>query len=70
MGCYGDKYTCNNKQEDGRFTKERLYRMVVNQQWGEMFHSHKVEVLPARISDHRPLFIKADEASSTRLRRS
>lgn len=70
MGWHGEKYTWSNKQEDKRFTKERLDRMIVNQQWVEIFNSHQVETLPARTSDHMPLLTKTEEANSTKIRGS
>lgn len=44
--------------------------MVANKQWVEMFNSYKVEVLPARTLNHRPLLITAETTNPTRIRGS
>jgi hypothetical protein len=57
LGYRGSKYTWSNKREVGEFIKERLDRALANAGWCAQFPAIVTEVLAARSSDHRPLWI-------------
>jgi hypothetical protein len=57
LGYIGSKYTWTNYRQDGSFFKERLGRAVANMGWIQLYKKVEVNVLAARTSDHKPLFI-------------
>lgn len=57
-----DKYTWNNKHCDNSFIEERLDRVIDNRLWKNLFDGVKVEILPAIISDHRPIVFFANNS--------
>jgi hypothetical protein len=57
LGYIGSKYTWTNCRQDGSFIKEHLDRAVANMGWIQLYKKVEVNVLAARRSDHKPLFI-------------
>lgn len=63
----GPRYTWCNNRKDGNFTKERLDGVVVNKNWFAIYPNVDVNVLPAKSSDHCPLWINLNpQITSTR----
>ncbi|XP_062155097.1 uncharacterized protein LOC133863122 [Alnus glutinosa] len=54
----GSKYTWSNKRSSPDFIKARLDRALVNPGWCSRHPDVLVEVLAARSSDHKPLWIQ------------
>jgi hypothetical protein len=57
MGHKGAKFTWNNGQSDEGYIKERLDRVVRNNEWRGLFSEVTVHILPSRVSNHKPLLI-------------
>lgn len=57
LGLVGSKFTCSIAREDGSFMKERLDRVLANNEWRMFFQEVEVQVLAARSSDHKPLLV-------------
>ena len=57
LGFIGSKYTWSNAKEDESFMEERLDRALANIDWCAWFQEVEVQVLPARLSDHKPILI-------------
>ncbi|XP_042974686.1 uncharacterized protein LOC122306319 [Carya illinoinensis] len=64
LGWRGDKYTWSNRHEDASFTKERLDRVLANQQWMEGFANYQVDILTAICSDHKLVLLSCLYAHS------
>lgn len=58
LGYRGPKFTWSNKRDSVDFIKERLDRALATGSWCARFSEVYVEVLVARSSDHRPLWIR------------
>jgi hypothetical protein len=57
LGYIGSKYTWTNCRQDGNFIKELLDKAVANMSWIQLYKKVEVNILAARTSDHKPLFI-------------
>ncbi|KAG6645499.1 hypothetical protein CIPAW_08G126800 [Carya illinoinensis] len=57
IGYIGSKYTWCNKREGDGFTKSRLDRAVVNEDWLNTYAINQTYVLPGQCSDHNPLLV-------------
>jgi endonuclease/exonuclease/phosphatase family metal-dependent hydrolase len=57
LGFTGPKFTWSNKQDDGQFVKDRLDRMVANNQWIDTYPVKRVEILSTCCSDHAPVHV-------------
>jgi len=57
----GSKFTWSNKQYAATFVEERLDRAVATPDWCAHFNNSVIEVLPASISDHKPLCLQFDK---------
>ena len=69
IGYKGSRFTWNNSREDEHFIKERLDRALVNRRWCSMFNEQEVQVLAARLSDHKPLLVLFGNSSEGNPRR-
>jgi hypothetical protein len=58
LGYDGAKFTWTNCRYDGEFIKERLDRAVANSYWSTIFREVSVNVLAARSSNHKPIWVK------------
>jgi hypothetical protein len=57
-GYKGSKFTWCNDREGAACIKERLDQALATEGWCEHFSDVKVEVLAARSSDHKPLWVR------------
>lgn len=57
LGYRGSKFTWSNGREGAEFTKERLDRMVANQEWCDLFPFINISIEAAVNSDHTPLHL-------------
>lgn len=55
LGAPRPKFTWHNGRQGSDFTKERLDRVVANQQWCEIFPYAEASVLANKASHHNPL---------------
>ncbi|XP_042941090.1 uncharacterized protein LOC122275859 [Carya illinoinensis] len=69
VGCVGSVFTWSNGHFDLSFTKERLDRYVVNNEWRNMFKDFMVEGLVTRCSDHKPMLMTVLQSESLRRKR-
>lgn len=67
IGFKGLKFTWNNCISDGQFTKERLDRVVANNEWLGLLKEVSVQVMEARTSDHKPLLACFSKEKEERL---
>jgi hypothetical protein len=58
LGFKGSKFTWRNHREGQEFIKERLDRALANAGWCAQFSDAEVVVMAARVSDHKPLWIR------------
>jgi hypothetical protein len=58
LGYNGAQFTWTNGQYDGNLIMERLDRAVANREWGVHFRNTEVNVLAARSSDHKPIWVQ------------
>jgi hypothetical protein len=63
MGFYGSRFTWSNKQYDGMFIKERVDRVLATSCLALKFPNLSVEILPARSSDHTPLYVSLNTSA-------
>lgn len=57
LGYKGAKFTWNNRQNDGSFIKERLDRVLSNNEWRGLNPNALEQVLPSIVSGHKPLLV-------------
>jgi hypothetical protein len=57
LGYRSPKYTWNNGRERANFTKDRLDKVVANQDWCALHHEVEVLVGVTICSNHSPLFV-------------
>lgn len=69
LGWKGEKFTWSNRHEDETFTKERLCRGVAYLKWSELFSNEVFEVLNARCSDHKLLFLSLNVVNEVKRKR-
>jgi len=68
LGYRGPKFTWTNKRSPGEFIKARLDRALANPGCASRYLDVLVEVLVARSSDHKPLWICFDYSRFNRRR--
>ncbi|XP_042980093.1 uncharacterized protein LOC122310274 [Carya illinoinensis] len=67
VGYRGNGFTWSNKHSHQSFTKERLDRFVVNNEWKSIFKEVEVMAQTGRCSDHLPIVISTiDEGNGRR----
>ena len=59
IGFIGSKFTWCNKRVGSEFTKCRLARALVNDEWLNLFEVNQAYVLPGICSDQNPLLIQS-----------
>lgn len=69
LGWKNQKFTQSNKHTYETFTKERLDRVVANENWLTMFGNPGVDILTTCSSYHCPLVLNTTDYSSGPLRR-
>lgn len=57
LGFKGSKFTWTNYRQDGSFIKECLDRAIANLGWCILNKRVEVNILAARSSNHKPMFI-------------
>ncbi|XP_075633563.1 uncharacterized protein LOC142606034 [Castanea sativa] len=70
LGFIGYKYTWNNKMPGAVNIRERLDRVVANEEWQDNFRPSTVTHLFSHASDHRPLVLQMKENWRNRRRLS
>jgi hypothetical protein len=57
LGFKGPKLTWNNCRGDKGYIKERLDRVLANNEWIGLFEEVSVQVMAERSSNHKPLLV-------------
>jgi hypothetical protein len=68
LGYRGQKFTWNNGRERDDFIKERLDRVVANEEWCEVFPKVDICVEEELSSDHCPIYVTLTEKLTRRSR--
>jgi exonuclease III len=68
LGYRGQKFTWNNGREGNDFVKERLDRVVANEEWCEIFLKVDVGIEEELSSDHCPVHVTLQEDMKRRRR--
>ncbi|XP_059451259.1 uncharacterized protein LOC132182067 [Corylus avellana] len=61
LGFKGPEFTWCNMRSDGQFIRERLDRVLANEEWSRRYPIRQVEVLATICSDHNPVDIYFQE---------
>jgi hypothetical protein len=64
LGFIGLPWTFDNKQKGDRNVRVRLDRAVASPAWSTLFPEHRLRHLASSRSDHCPILLSADNASS------
>jgi hypothetical protein len=58
LGFKGPKLTWKNRRGDKGYIKERLDRVLANNEWIGLFEEVSVQVMAERLSNHKPLLVR------------